>query len=77
MAKVKKSAKDLFEVVRRIGRVSTLTALEQKDIAESAMKWVGDNCCPIQVFGLEALKDAIEEEPILEDFEPEVTHVED
>jgi hypothetical protein len=77
MAKVTKSAKDLFDVVRRIGRIHTLTALEQKDIAESAMKWVGDNCCPIQVFGLEALKDAIEDEPVLENFEPEVTNVED
>lgn len=77
MGTIKKSHKDLFDVVRVIARVKTLTAIEQKEIVESAMKWVGDNCCPIEVYGLETLKETIEdvadgsirdaEEPLVED----------
>lgn len=61
MGVAKKSHKDLFDVVRVIARVKTLTAIEREEIVESAMKWVGDNCCPVEVFGLETLKDTIEE----------------
>lgn len=61
MAKATKAHKDLFDVVRRIGRITNLTPLEQKDLVESAIKWVGDNCCPTDVFDTEVIKDAMDE----------------
>ncbi len=78
MAKATKCNKDLFDVVRRIGRVSNLTTIEQNDLVESAIKWVGNNCCPMDVFGLEVLKDAMEEVVELPVIDPDdIVSVED